>query len=106
MLDSYIKDLDLMPPARRNVRDGGDLSYSNTHGFDAYGSASIAVWNERSVPTYADCRRIATAAGVESILLDEGQTICVLTDEGRVARLKLIRETVNEYSFDATVWAD
>ncbi|KXK63687.1 hypothetical protein AWW66_01615 [Micromonospora rosaria] len=107
VLDSYYKDLDLVPPARRSLTAGGELWYGRYKGFNADEDASIAVWNERSVPTYEDCRHVATAAGIETVDthdLEEGQTVCVLTDEGRIARLKLVNKGFDEWGFDATVW--
>jgi hypothetical protein len=104
------KDLDLNPPARPDSGDSedrGDLSYNFIDaGLEPESDASLADWDNKALPSYADCANLASAASVSRMEdLKEGQIICARTDEGRIARLKLTGWGDGyTYFFDAVIW--
>jgi len=102
-------DLDTQPPHKVNNWTDGDLDvlpgYNNTDFGSREGNRAVAQWREGGTPTYQDCRTAATDQGsssAESVPLNH--YICVQTDRGRIARLKI--KELHSFSVvaDAIVW--
>jgi hypothetical protein len=63
------------------------------------------MWTGHGAPDYAQCMRTAEAAGVATIDIAPGQTVCVQTSNGTVASLKLMStDAYYSATFTATVW--
>lgn len=84
------KDFDHVPPAKADGDSGGDFAYNFITGLIyVSGDASLAVWDGKKQPSYAECTELATAASRTSLELKIGETVCALTGEGRTVRMRV-----------------
>jgi len=108
----YYKDLSVDPPVTTTNSSKGDVDVADidnqgdvTLESSSGNGATIGMWTGHGALDYAQCQRTAEAAGVATIDIAPGQTVCVETSNGTVASLKLM-STDGYYSatFTATVW--
>ncbi|WP_392894958.1 hypothetical protein [Streptomyces sp. LN699] len=106
------KDLDSTPPAGSQTNADNDFSVFDFAGpkLSPERGAKALVWEtEGSVPSYADCASaVATQATSEEIAAKAGVVVCALTNDGRVARLRIKQMNGDvahpKGTFDVTVW--
>jgi hypothetical protein len=106
----YFKDLSVNPPITTTDQRKGDShiiigSYSLTLTILGDNGSTIGMWHQSTTPTRAQCLQAAEAAGVESISINPGQTVCVQTPSGAVASLKLMSiDGSASANFSGTIW--
>jgi hypothetical protein len=108
----YYKDLSVDPPVTTTDSSKGDVDVANidnqqdvTLESSSGNGATIGMWTGRGAPGYAQCLRTAEAAGVATIDIAPGQTVCVRTSNGTVASLKLMSaDGFYSATFTATLW--
>ncbi len=75
-------DLDLVPPAA----GGADIE---PYGFDGQKAKlvtnSYALVPEGEIPDFSECKLLATTKPQRELSVAEGRSVCLFTDEGRMA---------------------
>lgn len=109
LLDGGAKDLDKGQPVDATGRnDVGTGGISVPYDVFALDDGSLSSWEgDRKVPNYADCAKTVDSTGTHSVSVDLGSVVCLKTDEGRVARLKVTQfpeASGPVVKFDAVVW--
>ncbi|MEU9414456.1 hypothetical protein [Streptomyces sp. NPDC048272] len=106
------KDLDPTPPANSQTNadnDFGVFDFAGPRLRPERGAKALLWETEGSVPSYADCASaVATQATSEDIAAKAGMVVCALTNDGRVARLRIKQMNGDvghpKGTFDVTVW--
>ncbi|MEV7726348.1 hypothetical protein AB0P15_16580 [Streptomyces sp. NPDC087917] len=106
------RDLDSSPPVTSPTNAHNDFSLYDLAGpqLSPQRGTKALVWEtEGAVPTYADCAAaVVTRATTATIELKAGMVLCAVTNEGRVARLRVKELSGSVISpqgvFQITVW--
>jgi hypothetical protein len=64
----------------------------------------LSLWNGKGVPSYSSCNVLTTSDAAPSLLLKQGQIICVQTSEDRVGYMKVQSVTSTSAMFQGFVW--
>jgi hypothetical protein len=112
LLDLEGKELDTDRPSKvTSSLIRGDLSLGllgDTWQVYAASGGSVALWEQQGKePGQADCAASADTTGSASVNLRRGAVLCLRTDEGRTARLKVTKFPEGylfAVEFDAVVW--
>ncbi|MEU7000437.1 serine/threonine-protein kinase [Nonomuraea sp. NPDC046570] len=98
-------DLDSVPP---NVIDAsGDWDVNEAAGESMIGSPddALRVWSGTGEPTRQECRELVRTQGSDTASVDEGDLVCVITSDQRVALLKITGINFSSVLATAKVWA-
>lgn len=113
VLDTDAKDLDAVPPVLGGYYDS-DIYMLLGHQMSGTTGTVMSRWTKRSpsLPGYRECAAsIGPEGGVQQQQLSRSTVLCLQTNEGNVARLRVTALPDNEYGmghravFDVVVWS-
>jgi hypothetical protein len=113
VLDTDAKDLDAVPPVLGGYYDS-DIYMLLGHQMSGTTGTVISRWTKRSpsLPGYRDCAStIGPEGGVQQQQLSKSTVLCLQTNEGNIARLRVTALPDNEYGighravFDVVIWS-
>jgi hypothetical protein len=105
LLDDTPRDFDYEPPARGNTST--DLSsdgYLTGSIYNKFWGGGVVIWSARGDPGKRDCATRLTTHGVEEVSVGAKSRICLLTNEGRVVFIKIVRRNGDGFDARVTIW--
>ena len=95
-------DLDALPPT---IGGQNYTLYEDAGGGLDISSGTFAEWTGSSPPTYSPCHNlVVTQGGSRSFQLTSGLEVCVLTQGGRTAYVKVTGQSANGWGAQVIVW--